>query len=184
MTWSNGDSFRAASVFARLLELPDEPVLRVLTLLVAETLCAGSALVEAVGVLVRPDVTKWWELDETFLDLIRDRGAVQAMPSEIAGQAIAEANVSETAKVQKKIILDCLKGEGRDKESKALCRVTWPFQSRVTTRPRPRKSAPTGRSLRLCLPANNERDSGAEGSSAPVFALRRVARESMRRREI
>jgi ParB family transcriptional regulator, chromosome partitioning protein len=178
VTWSSGDSFRAASVFARLLELPDETVLRVLTLLMAETLSAGSALVEAVGLLVRPDVTKWWELDETLLDLIRDRGAVQAMLSEIAGQAIADANVSETAKVQKKIILDCLKGEGRDK-SKALCRVTWPFQSRVTTWPRPRKSAPTGRSLRLCLPANNERDSGAEGSSAPVFVLRRVAKESM-----
>lgn len=115
VTWSNGDSFRAASVFARLLELPDETVLRVLTLLMAETLSAGSALVEAVGVLVKLDVTKWWELDETFLDLIRDRGAVQAMLSEIAGQAIADANVSETAKVQKKIIMDYLKGEGRDK---------------------------------------------------------------------
>lgn len=115
VTWNNGDSFRAASVFARLLELPDEAVLRVLTLLMAETLCAGSTLVEAVGVLVKPDVAKWWELDETFLDLIRDRGAVQAMLSEMAGQAIADANVSETAKVQKKIILDSLKGEGRDK---------------------------------------------------------------------
>ena len=56
-----------------------------------------------------------WTADDTFLDLIRDRVAVNAMLDEVAGKAVADANLSETAKIQKKIIQDCLTGEGRDK---------------------------------------------------------------------
>jgi ParB family chromosome partitioning protein len=98
-----------------MLTLPDEQVLRVLTLLMAETLCAGSPLVEAAGFLVAPDVVRWWEADDTFLDLVRDRGAVNAMLADVAGADTAAANVSEATKVRRKIIRDCLNGEGRDK---------------------------------------------------------------------
>ncbi len=115
VTRGNEDAFWAATVLARLLELPDEAILRVLALVMAETLAAGSSLVEAAGVFMKPDVAQWWMADDTFLDLVRDRSAVNAMLGEIAGQAIADANVSETAKVQKKVIHDCLNGEGRDR---------------------------------------------------------------------
>jgi ParB family chromosome partitioning protein len=44
-----------------------------------------------------------WAADDTFLDLVRDRTAVNALLGEVAGKAAADANVSETVKVQKKI---------------------------------------------------------------------------------
>jgi ParB family transcriptional regulator, chromosome partitioning protein len=80
----------------------------------AETLAAGSALTEAAGLAIKPDVTRWWKLDETFLKLLRDRAAINAMLSEIAGKEVADANVSEPGRVQK-IIEDCLSGEGRER---------------------------------------------------------------------
>jgi ParB family chromosome partitioning protein len=115
VTRGNGDPHWGVTVFARLLALPDEAVLKVLTVVMAETLAAGSPLVEAAGVVVKPDVARWWTADDTFLDLVRDRAAVNALLGEVAGKAVADANVSETAKVQKKIVHDCLTGEGRER---------------------------------------------------------------------
>jgi ParB family transcriptional regulator, chromosome partitioning protein len=115
VTRGNGDPYWGATVFARLLALPDEAVLKVLTVVMAETLAAGSPLVEAAGAVLKPDVARWWTADDTFLGLVRDRAAVNAMLGEVAGKAVADANVSETAKVQRKIVRDCLTGEGRER---------------------------------------------------------------------
>lgn len=115
VTRGNGDPHWGGTVFARLLALPDEAVLKVLTVVMAETLAAGSPLMEAAGVVVKPDVARWWAADDTFLDLVRDRVAVNALLGEVAGKAVADANVSETAKVQRKIVHDCLTGEGRER---------------------------------------------------------------------
>jgi len=115
VTRGNGEPYWGAPVFARLLALPDGAVLKVLTLVMAETLAAGSSLVEAAGVVVKPDVARWWAADDTFLDLVRDRVAVNGLLGEVAGKAVADANVSETAKVQKKIVYDCLTGEGHER---------------------------------------------------------------------
>jgi ParB family chromosome partitioning protein len=114
VTRGNGDAYIAASVFARLLALPDETVLRVIALLMAETLAAGSVLTEAAGMVIKPDVAQWWRPDDTFLDLLKDRTAINALLSEVAGKTVADANVTETGKVQKKVIRDCLTGEGRE----------------------------------------------------------------------
>jgi ParB family transcriptional regulator, chromosome partitioning protein len=97
------------------LALPDEAVLRVLTLVMAETLAAGSVLVEAIGATLKPDMARWWTADDTFLDLVRDRASVNAMLSEFAGQAVADASLLKTAKVQKKILRDCLEGQDRER---------------------------------------------------------------------
>lgn len=113
VTRGNGDAFTGASLFARLLALSDEVVLRIIALVMAETLAAGSLLTEAAGLAIRPDVARWWRLDDTFLDLLKDRVAINALLSEIAGKAVADANVSEPGRVQKKIIHDCINGEGR-----------------------------------------------------------------------
>ncbi|MCW1991877.1 ParB/RepB/Spo0J family partition protein [Bradyrhizobium diazoefficiens] len=115
VTRGNGDGFTAVSLFARLLALPEETVLRILALVMAETLAAGSILTEAAGLAIKPDVTRWWKLDDVFLDLLKDRTAINALLSEIAGKAVADANLSEPGKVQKKIIHDCLNGEGRER---------------------------------------------------------------------
>ena len=60
VTRGNGDPYWDATVFARLLALPDEAVLKVFTAVMAETLAAGSPLVEVAGVVVKPDVARWW----------------------------------------------------------------------------------------------------------------------------
>lgn len=112
----NGDDYAAAEIFARLLVLPDEDVLRVLAIVMAETLAAGSAVVEALGVHLKLDMSAVWQADETFFELIRDRQVANAMVAEVAGKPSADANIAEKIKVQKSIIRGCLKGEnGRTK---------------------------------------------------------------------
>ncbi|MBB4263541.1 MULTISPECIES: hypothetical protein [unclassified Bradyrhizobium] len=50
------------------------------------------------------------------------------MLSEIAGKAVADANLSEPGKVQKKIIHDCLNGEGRQRTERFVPRyMTFPI---------------------------------------------------------
>jgi ParB family transcriptional regulator, chromosome partitioning protein len=113
VTRGNADPYWGALVFVRLTALPEEAVLRVLALVMAETLAAGSTLVETAGFALTPDVGRWWAPDEVFLDLVRDRAAVNGMLGEIAGKAVAAANITETARLQKGVMHDCLTGNGR-----------------------------------------------------------------------
>ena len=106
------ESTRTAAVFARLLALTDKQVARVAAFAMAESLAAGSAVVEALGVHLKVDAGKFWTLDEVFFDLIRDKATVNAMLAEVAGKAVADANVAEKAKTQNQIIKDCLAGAG------------------------------------------------------------------------
>jgi hypothetical protein len=132
----------------------------------ARRLPRGVALVEAAGAIIKPDVARWWTADDTFLDLVRDRAAVNAMLSEVAGQAVADANLSETAKVQKKILCDCLNGEGRERiDGWAPRYMAFPLHGYDANKTI--QSPPTGRPLRLCLPGNDAGDSGAEVCSVP-----------------
>jgi ParB family chromosome partitioning protein len=106
----------SAVIFARLLALSDADVRRVLTVIMADSLEAGGALVEAVGVHLGVNMAKYWTPDETFFDLIRDKAVVSSMLAEVAGKPVANANVSATGKTQKQIIRDCLTGSnGRTK---------------------------------------------------------------------
>jgi ParB family chromosome partitioning protein len=111
-----GDAYRTAAVFARLLALSDEGVFRVAAFVMAETLAAGSAVVEAVGVNLRVEPCPHWQPDDIFFELARERATVNAMLADIAGKSVADANVTERAKVQKQIIRDFLAGtNGRTK---------------------------------------------------------------------
>ena len=56
------------------------------------------------------DMAKHWTPDETLLGLLRDKEAINACVKEVAGKTSADAHLSSTAKVQKKIINDCLDG--------------------------------------------------------------------------
>ena len=113
---ASGDAYRTAAVFARLLALPDDEVLRVAAFVMAETLAAGSAVVEAVGVHLKVDARPHWQPDDIFFELARERATVNAMLAHIAGKSVADANVTERAKVQKQIIRDFLAGtNGRAK---------------------------------------------------------------------
>lgn len=112
----HGDEFALATIFARLLVLSDADVMRALALVMAETLSAGSATVEALGNHLDVKMGDWWQPDEPFFDLLRDREVANAMLADIGGSTVAEGNSSEKVKTQKKIIRDFLSGEnGRQK---------------------------------------------------------------------
>jgi ParB family chromosome partitioning protein len=112
----HGDSNQTVAIFARLLALSDADVLRILALVMAETLEAGSAVVEAVGVHLQVDPRGQWQADEAFLELVRDRPAINALLESVAGKAVAEGNLASKAKDQRQIIRDCLSGaNGRAK---------------------------------------------------------------------
>lgn len=112
-----------SALFARLLALTDDEVLRVLAFVMAETLEAGTPEVEALGCHIDVDMASWWNPDDAFFDLLRDKAAINAMLAEVAGQKVAAANLMATAKVQKAIIRDCLDGtNGRAKVSAWLPR--------------------------------------------------------------
>lgn len=107
--WERGHDLHA--VFARLLALGDEEVMRVLAFVVAETLSCGSAMVDVLGKLLVVSMKECWQPDQTFFDLLRDKQAINAIVAEVAGKNTADANITATAKVQKQIIQNCLNGE-------------------------------------------------------------------------
>src|SRR5487761_784296 len=131
VAWPSGDSYQTAAVFARLLTLSDDDVLRVAACVMAETLAAGSPLVEAVGIHRRVDARTHWQPDDAFFDLVRDRATVNAMLADVAGKAVADGNVAERAKTQKQIIRDHLAGaNGRTKiEGWMPGLMRFPFQA-------------------------------------------------------
>ena len=106
--WQRQDDVH--EIFAKLIELDDGNVTRILTFIVAETLANGSAMVEVLGNSLSIDMAESWQVDETFLDLARDKEAINAMLKHIGGKRVADGNISATAKVQKKIITDYLDG--------------------------------------------------------------------------
>ncbi|WP_246252588.1 hypothetical protein [Allomesorhizobium camelthorni] len=117
--------------FGLLLALSDADVMRVLTIVMAETLAAGSAVTEALGNHLNVDIGAYWQPDDAFFDLLRDREIANLILADVAGKHVADGNVSEKVKTQKKIIRDCLAGEnGRQKIDNWLPRwMKFPVES-------------------------------------------------------
>jgi ParB family transcriptional regulator, chromosome partitioning protein len=110
----NGDDYSLASLFARLLKLPEDDVLRLLALAMAETLACGTATAEATAMITSATLNDW-RPDDTFFDLLAGKDVVHAMLADIASPAVADGNKGETTKVQKGIIKDFLYGtNGRE----------------------------------------------------------------------
>ena len=110
VTRCNGNDYRTAQVFAALLKLSTSDVARVLTFVMAETLEAGTAVVEALGNRLTVDMSETWEPDDTFFNLLRDKAVINAMVKQVAGKRVADGNLTATGKVQKQIVRDCLTG--------------------------------------------------------------------------
>jgi len=111
----NGDDYALCDIFARLLKLNEVNTLTVLAYVMAESLEVGNASVETLGNSLSVSLGECWKPDSAFFDLLRDKQVVNAMLGEIAGKAVADANVTETAKVQKGIIAETLTGKnGRE----------------------------------------------------------------------
>ncbi|QDC37228.1 ParB/RepB/Spo0J family partition protein [Sphingobium fuliginis] len=116
VTGGNGDGFGLVSVFLRLFELPDRAVMDVIAIVIGETMAAGSAAVEAVGQEIGVDMARYWQADDAFFGLIRDREVLTRIVAEVAGETVASANAGEKAKTMKRIVADQLAGaEGRAK---------------------------------------------------------------------
>ena len=97
-------------IFATLVTLSDEDVTRILTFVVAETLAAGTAMTDVLGMMTDTDMATHWPPDEAFFDLMRDKEAINAMLKEIGGKRVADGNATSTARVQKGVIRDYLSG--------------------------------------------------------------------------
>jgi len=102
-----------AGLFVRLLQLSDPALLDVAAIVMGETLEAGSALIEVLGLLLGSDMAKVWQADDALLDLIRDREVIGCVLADVAGDAVASANEAATGKVKRGIVRDCLTGENR-----------------------------------------------------------------------
>lgn len=97
-------------VVHRLLELPDAVVMEVLALVMAETLAVGSDMIEVLGPVLSVDMANYWQADQAFYDLLRDREVMTAILAEVGGTAVASANAKERGKVIKGVIADHLTG--------------------------------------------------------------------------
>ncbi len=106
------DAGGIAALVLRLLDMPDAAVFDVLAIVMAETLEAGTNLIELLGTHFAIDMTAHWQADDVMLDLVRDREVLDAVLAEVAGEAIADANEKATGKVKRGIVRDCLTGEG------------------------------------------------------------------------
>ncbi len=107
---------RICGLFMRFLDLSDEAVLEALAIVMAETLEAGTPLIEALGRHLAVDMADAYAADGALLDLIKDGEVLDAMLAEVAGQQVSDANAKATGKVKRQIIADCLAGtNGRAK---------------------------------------------------------------------
>ncbi|TGX55821.1 ParB/RepB/Spo0J family partition protein [Sphingomonas gei] len=109
---TSSDDRGVVGIFLRLLDLPDAALGDVIVIAIGETLAAGDAAVEAVGLTLGLDMADWWQADGAFFDLIRDKEVLGAMVAEVAGEKIAAANAKEKGKTLKRIVSDHLDGVG------------------------------------------------------------------------
>ncbi|PZQ23539.1 MAG: chromosome partitioning protein ParB [Sphingopyxis macrogoltabida] len=110
-TVTGGNPMPLADIFQRLLDLPDRAVMDVIPIVMGETLFAGSAAVEAVGLHIGIDMAAWWNADDAFFDGLRDKEVLTALVAEVGGDDIAAANAKEKGATLKTIVRDHLNGK-------------------------------------------------------------------------
>lgn len=113
---TGGNPMRLVHLFQRLLDLPDRAVMDVIAIVIGETLFAGSAAVEAVGLHIGLDMAAWWSADDALFEGVRDKEVLTALVAEVGGEEVAAANAKEKGATLKAIIRDHLDGSnGRAK---------------------------------------------------------------------
>jgi ParB family chromosome partitioning protein len=106
-----------AGVFAKLLKLSDKEVMKLAAVLMAEALVSGDEAVHIAGKALSVDLAGTWAPDAPFWSNLRDKQVINAMLAEVAGKAVADANVTATGKVQKGVLQDALAGSNGRKKS-------------------------------------------------------------------
>jgi ParB family transcriptional regulator, chromosome partitioning protein len=104
------ESTAREALFRHLVTLEDYVVHQLLALLVAECMSVSDPLVDILGTSANLTMNRYWQADEAFFDLLRDKTTINAMLAEAAGESVAQGNAKETGKVQKDILRDCLEG--------------------------------------------------------------------------
>jgi ParB family chromosome partitioning protein len=167
---TEGDDYGVVGIFQRLLDLPDTVVMDVIAIVMGETLASGSAAVEAVGIEIGVDMTRCWQADDAFFELIRDREVLTRIVAEVAGETVASANRQEKIKTLKRIVRDHLDGtNGRDRRENwaprwmAFPPATYTARGGVGTVAAHAK-AQAARAIERRTPGDDEPDPGAPGA--------------------
>ena len=105
----------AAEIFARLCEMPDPDVMKLMAIAMAETLEAGTGLVDTLGRAMKIDMTERWSCDDAFLDLITSKTTLLSMLEDVGGADAANAHKDSKAKVIRSVLRQFVTGEGRGK---------------------------------------------------------------------
>ena len=108
----SGDGYYLCEIFAALLSMPDTEVMQVAALAMADTLDSGGPAVEAVLHACGTDLRAYWQPDEAFFDLLRDKRVINAMVADIGSPSLAGTCAADTAKVQKTVLANRIIGEG------------------------------------------------------------------------
>ncbi len=95
LTGHGGGERRTAEGFGRLLELSDAPGLKVLAVIAAEALVAGSGLAERLGELLQIDLRAFWQPDETFRALRTDKAALGRGAAAVGAAPASQATGKE-----------------------------------------------------------------------------------------
>ncbi|MBZ9648150.1 ParB/RepB/Spo0J family partition protein [Sphingobium sp. 3R8] len=115
----NGDEHGVVGVFLALLDLDDAQVMDVIAIVMGESLASGSAAVDAVGLHIGVDMADYWQADEAFFELLRDREILGHLVADVTDPAVAAANGQEKGKTLKAIMRDALDGtNGREKKDR------------------------------------------------------------------
>ena len=109
---ANGDVYHLSEVFAALLGMDEAETMSVLAFVMADTLEAGGPIVEAVAVATETVMAAYWKPEPVFLDLVRDKRAINAMVADIASPSVAKAALTDTGKAQKELVWNRIVGEG------------------------------------------------------------------------
>ena len=108
----NGDAYHLCQTLAALLALSDAEVLQVVALAMAQTLDSGGPAVEAVLHACGTDLSVYWQPDEAFFSLLRDKPVINALVASIGGLALAETCAADPVKAQKTVLANRIAGEG------------------------------------------------------------------------
>ena len=132
---AQGKGVNIADALAKLMELSDKEVLRVLAVVMAEALASGTALIDFLGERLAIDIGKHWQPDDTFFALVRDRESVGGMLAEVIGAREADSYLTATGPKKKEIIRMALTGTSRAKVEGWLPRYMQFPQGGFTERP-------------------------------------------------
>lgn len=129
------DGDRVLAVYQHLTTLSDADVMKLLAVLIGETLALGTGLIDALGTDLKVDIRKDWQPDATLFDLMRDKETLGAMLAEVAGEDSAKTYLTATGTKKKEIIRMQLDGKWRKQKAGWLPKWLAFPQGQYTKRP-------------------------------------------------